>query len=230
MGTSVIINGLNGELGRVSSAINTSTINEKSGHIRKLLTTLEAHQSIEHGINANESLSQEGKAQALAKLGTNETAPGFKWLKTVVTRLQDIDGRYRDQFFTVDSGIKEAAERLPIFVYLWSKLDALDPSERITQFCQASEQDQVKVLAAMLENPLGPMINEEVKERALTERAKRLTPRDYENYQQNQLVLEFLLMARDWIARWLALEVRVDLSVIRTNLGDEIADALSVAA
>ena len=34
-------------------------------------------------------------------------------------------------------------------------------------------------------------------------------------------------MIRDWLARWLRLEVGVELSVIRTNFGDEIADALA---
>ena len=71
------------------------------------------------------------------------------------------------------------------------------------------------------------MINEDVKQRALAERAKRLFPNDYTNFEQTRLLLEFLITFRDWIARWLNQEVGVNLSVIRVNLGDEIADALS---
>lgn len=226
MGNSTIIAALQMELGHTVSGMTTDTLNEKRGDGLKLLTTLEAHQSVEHNINANESLSQAGKLDALKKLGTNETAPALKWTKNVIKEMQDKNQRYEQQFFTVDSGLKDMAERMPIFTYLWDRIDRLDPNERIKQFLQSAEQDQVVVLSAMLAHPLGPMINDEVRERALIERAKRLTPNDFTNYEQTQLMLEFLVMARDWIALWLNQEVGVEISVLRTNLGDEVADVL----
>ena len=124
-------------------------------------------------------------------------------------------------------GIDDAVERLLTYTYMWGKFDPMDQSARVTQFLQSAERNEVLIMAAMLENPLGAMVNEEVKERALTERAKRLTPNDYQNFEQNQILLEFLVVFKDWIARWLNQEVGVDLSVIRTNFGDEIADALT---
>ena len=66
------------------------------------------------------------------------------------------------------------------------------------------------------------MIDEQVKQRALVERARRLFPRDFENFEQNELQLEFLVTFRDWIVRWLREEVGVDIAVVRANLGDEI--------
>ena len=227
MGNSQIIAALNGELVHTLKGLSNEALKTKNEYIVKLLTTLDAHQSVENNINANESLSQAGKLDALKKLGTNETAPALKWTKIVVKEMQEKDQRYRTQFYTITSGIDNAVERMLFFTYLWGKLDMLDPNERIKQFLQASEQDDIKVMAAMLENPFGAMIDEEVKERALTERAKRLTPNDYQNFEQNQILLEFLVAFRDWIARWLNQEVGVDLSVIRTNFGDEIADALT---
>lgn len=230
MGTSTIIAGLNGELARQVKSASNETLPRKNELTTKALTTLEAHQSVEHNILSNLSLTQRGQAEALKKLGTNETAPALKWMKNVIKDMQDTDQGHRKRFFTITSGIDDLAERMPIFVYLWSKLDTLNPNERIKQFFQAAEQDQVKVLAAMLTNPLGAMVDEEVKERALTERAERLFPQQYDNFEQNAILLEHMTMVRDWIGRWLALEVGVDISVIRTNLGDEIADVLTTQA
>ena len=155
MGNSQIIAALNGELVHTLKGLSNEALKTKNEYIVKLLMTLDGHQSVENGIMANLSLSQQGQMDALRKLGTTDTAPSLKeTLRTEVAKLQARDQRLRDQFFTVDSGIKDLAERLPIFVYLWNRFDVLDPNARIKQFLQASEQDQVKVMAAMLENPL----------------------------------------------------------------------------
>ena len=222
MGNTQIIAALQMELGHAPSGMNTDSFNEKRGYAQKLLMNQEAHQSVKNGINANLSMSQQGQMAALKKPGNETTAPALKWMKNVIKEMQDKDQGYRQQFYAVTSGIENAVERLLWFTYLWDRLDPLDQSARVTQFLQASERDDLKVLAAMLENPFGPMVNEEVKTRALTERAQRLFPRDYEIFEQNALLLEFLTMARDWIARWLREEVGVDIAVVRANLGDEI--------
>lgn len=227
MGTPLLINAINMEAGHVPNDTTNDTLTTRIGYGSKMRAPLEAHLSAETTINANLSLSQQGRMEALKKVGTTVTAPGEKWMRKEISDLQEKDQRYRTQFFTIDSGMKEVAERMPTYVYLWSKLDSLDVSGRLTQFAQAAEADQVKVLAAMLENPFGPMIDEESKARVLTERAKQLFPKDYENFQQNALLLDFLVTFRDWIARWLAVEVGVPIDVIRTNFGDEIADTLT---
>jgi len=228
MGCSVIINALNGELARPVKSVRTEWLNRKNELTRKALFVLEQHQSEENKIISNESLTSQGKQEAIRTLATKETVPQLKWLRNVIKDLQETDQGYRKRFFTVTSGIENPEERMPTYVYLWGKLDALDPNERIKQFLQAAEADQLKVLAAMLENPLGAMVDEEVKERALTERAKRLFPQQYEAYEQNALLLEYLVMTRDWTGRWLGMEVGVEIKAIRDALGDEIADTLTV--
>ena len=222
MGTTQIISGIQMASEHVVNGSTPDTIIEKRTLGRKVLTPLEAHQSVAHGIMADLSKSQQGQMEAIKKAGTTTTAPAFKWMRNEIAKLQEKDQRYRTQFYTITSGIENAVEQAVMYSYLWSKLDPLDQSARVTQFLQASERDDLKVLAAMLENPFGPMVNEEVKTRALTERAQRLFPRDYEIFEQNALLLEFLTMARDWIARWLREEVGVDIAVVRANLGDEI--------
>lgn len=226
MGTSTIIAALQMASEHVVNGSTDDTIVEKRTFGRKLLMTLEEHQSEENKILSNLSLTQQGQAESLKKLATSETATGFKWIRPEIARLQEKDQRYRTQFFTITSGIDNAVERMLFFTYLWGKFDCMDQSARVTQFLQASEQDDIRGMAAMLEHPFGAMVNEEVKERALTARAKRLTPNDYQNFEQTQILLEFLVTFRDWIARWLALEVRVDIGVIRTNLGDVVGDFL----
>lgn len=225
MGSSVstINNGLTMELARPVKSAHTDTLNAKNEYIRNTLAPLEREASEEAKLAANESLSHQGKAEALKTFATRETVPALKWMRTEIEQRQAKDQRYRTQFFTIDSGLKDPTERLLTYTYLWNKFDLLDPSARITRFCQAADADEVKVMAAMLENPFGAMVADEVKERALTERAKRLTPRDYDNFEQNQILLEFLTMVREWVARWLFNEIHVEISVLRTNFGDDIA-------
>lgn len=205
-------------------ATHTETLEEKNKFAHRALTVLERYASEENKHAANESLSHQGKAQANKTFATNQTVPALKWLQTEIERLQAKDHRYRTQFFTIHSGIAGAVERMLMYTYLWPKLDPLDQSARVTRFSQAAAHDQLVVLSAMLEHPLGPMVEAEIKERVLTQRAKRLTPRDYDNFEQTQILLEFLVMVREWIAQWLFNEIRVEIPVLRTNFGDDIAD------
>ena len=225
MGSSVstINNGLTMELARPVKSAHTDTLNAKNEYIRNTLAPLEREASEEAKLAANESLSHQGKAQAIKTFATRETVPALAWIRKEIERLQAKDQRYRTQFFTIDSGLKDPTERLLTYTYLWSKFDSLDQKSRVTQLVHAANHDQLTVLGAMLGHPLEPMVNEEVKERVLAERAKRLTPRDYDNFEQNQILLEFLTMVREWVARWLFNEIHVEISVLRTNFGDEIA-------
>ncbi|HEV8329178.1 MAG TPA: hypothetical protein VGQ08_17010 [Nitrospiraceae bacterium] len=228
MGTSVIINALTGELTRVVKSVRSEWLKDKNKHINGMLEPLKQYEGEAAKNDANESLSQQGKRDANRIYATKETLPRLKDIPNAIKDLQEKDQRLRAQFFQIDSGIKDPAERMPTYSYLWHTLDALDPNERIARFCLAAEHDEVVVMAAMLENPLAPMVTEDVKERALSERAKRLYPKQYEAYEQIGLLLEFLVTFRDWIGRVLFGEVGVEIPVIRTNLGDAIADALDV--
>jgi hypothetical protein len=231
MGTSVgtKINAFQSELARPTKQTEkTQILNRKNELILKLLAVLEQHAAGEAKIFGNESLSGPGKQKALRTLGTNGTVLALKWLRNVIKDMQEADRGYRARFFTIDSGIKDPAVRMPTFTYLWSKLDTLAQKDLITQFLQAAQRDNEVVMAAMLEHPLGAMVNEKVKSQALTERAKRLTPQQYEAFEDNAILLEYLVMVRDWIARWLFGEVGVEIQPIRDALGDEIADALTV--
>ena len=227
MGSTTIIGMLNTQLGHSPKGISTDVLNERNTLILKLVKVLEAHDAAELKILRDESRSPAGKATALAKLGTDETTPALRWLGRVIEDRQAKDEGYRTRFFTIDSGITDVAERMAILVYLWTRLDVLDSNGCSVRFLLAAEENEVVILAAMLQNPGGVMVAEDVRLRALTERAKRLFPQQYDNFEQSQVVLELLVMIRDWLARWLALEVRVEIPVIRTNLGHEIADTLT---
>lgn len=230
MGTSIgtLLTAFQSELAQpTKQTVKSEILNRKNELILKLLAVLEQHAADEAKIFSNESLSGQGKQQALRRLG-NETAPRLKWIGNVIRDMEAVDQRFKTRFFTINSGIEDPAVRMPTFTYLWSKLDTLDPNERITRFSQAAEGNEVLVLAGMLANPLGAMVTEEVKERALIERAKRLTPREYENFEQNQLLLEYMTMVRDWVGRWLFGEVGVEIQPIREALGDALANALTV--
>ena len=215
------------ELVRAQKRTTTETLNRKNELLQKLLAVLESHESAENKINANESLTQQGKQAALAKLGTTETAPALKWLGRVVLDLEKTDQNYRQRFFTINSGIEDVAVRMPTYVYLWGKFDVLDQSARITRFSLAAEHDEIKVLGAMLEHPEGPQVTVDVKERALIERAKRLTPQQVEAFEQNGILLEYFVMVRAWIGRWLFGEVGAEIPVLRDALGDAVGDMLS---
>lgn len=219
-----ILSALNMELTRAMPQMTSDSLNVKRQYIKDLLTTMEAHQSVEKGILANLGLNQVGQMTQIKKLATETTIPALKWLKPEIEKVDAIVQRLKAEFLTVDSTIKDPAERISTFIYLWQKLDVLDPNARIKRFALAAEHDEAKTLSAMLSHPEGEMIPPDMKERVLFERAQRLRPQDFENYEQAELLSEFLTMIRDWIARWLVEEVRVDPAIVNINLGANIAE------
>lgn len=227
MGTALMISALDNENGRAQPGTTTDSVNEKNALIMKIRGVLEAHDAAAETIQKDQARSEQGKAEAIKRIGTEQTAPALKFLRRVIEALEAKDEGYRKRFFSIDSGITDIVERMAVFTYLWGRLDTLDPSARMTQFAQAAEQDQVRVLVSMLEHPLvDTLVSEDVRERVLTERAKRLFPKPYANFEQTQIVLGFLTMIRNWIGTWL-LEIGVPLEAIRSALGDEIANALT---
>ena len=227
MSATTILNMLNAQLGFSPKTLSTDVLNERNSILIKLTKVLEGHDASELLILRDESRTQSGKAAALKTPGTDETSPALKFMKNIIDGLETKDANYRKRFFSVDSGIVNITERMAVFGYLWNKFDTLDQSARVTQFAQAAEQDQVRVLASMLEHPLvDTMVSDDVRQRTLTARARRLYPQPYDNFEQNQVVLELLVMIRDWLGRWLGIELRVEISILRTNLGDAVGDFL----
>ncbi len=219
-----ILAALNGELAHTVHAMTNDTLMEKIADIKKLSTTLEDHQREDHKIMSDLGLSQQGQMEKLKKLAIDKTIPSLKWLKDKIEKLDANAQRLRSEFLTIDSGIKDPTERIQIYVYLWGKLDGLDANARAKRFLIAAEADEVKTLAAILAHPEGEMVDQEIKERALFERAKRLKPQDHETFEQAELLSEFLTTMRDWMSRWLAEEIGVEPNILRTNLGAELTD------
>ena len=228
MSATTIINMLNVQLGHSPRSLSTDVLTERNAIILKLIKVLETHDVDELIILKDESRSPAGKLAALKKLGTDETAPSLKFMRNIIDGLETKDANYRKRFFTVDAGITNIVERMAIMSYLWVKLDVLNSAGCSTRFLRAAEQDEVVVLSAMLTNPGGVLVAEDVRVRALNERAQRLYPEPYANFEQNQVVLELLVMIRDWVARWLNQEIGVPVEAIRTNLGDDAATRLDV--
>ena len=228
MSTSTMHSALHTALGHSEKGTTTDGLNERNALILKIMGVLETYDSSELIILKDESRSQQGKLEALKKLATDETSPSLKWLRRVIEALQTKDENFRTRFFTIDSGITNIVERMAILAYLWNRLDVLDSNGRNVRFLRAAEKDEIVVLSAMLTNPWGVMVGEDLKQRALTERARRLFPQPFASFEQNQILLEFLTMIRDWLGRWLGLELRVEIPVLRENLGNEVADFLTV--
>lgn len=226
MSATTILGMLNTQLGHSPKGLSTAVLNERNAAILKVVKTLEEHDADELLILRDESRSPAGKAEALKKLGTEKTAPSLRWLRRIVEALELKNENYRAKFFTVDSGITNVVEKMAIMSYLWNRFDVLDGPQCGTRFLLAAERDEVLVLAALLTNPFGVAVPDDVRLRGLSERAERLYPQPYNNFQENQIVLELLTMIRDWLARWLALELRVEIPVLRENLGDAVGDFL----
>ena len=228
MSATTMIGMLNTQLGHSPKGLSTDVLTERNTLILKLIKVLETHDADELLILRDESRSQQGKLEALKKLGTEQTAPSLKFMKSVIDALQTKDQNYRKRFFTVDSGITNIVEKMGVMSYLWNRFDVLDGPQCSTRFLRAAEVDEVVVLSALLTNPGGVLVDADVQRRALTDRAQRLYPQQYENFTQNQIVLELLTMIRDWFGRWLNQEIGVPVEVVRTNLGDNAATRLDV--
>jgi uncharacterized protein YhaN len=212
-----------------NTGLTTDSFNTKRTHIRDTKTLLEEFQREDHKIMANLGLSQQGQREKLKKYAIDETIKNLKWQKKEIEDLEAKVKRLRSEFLAVDSTIKDPAERISTFIYLWQKLDVLDPNGRTKRFALAGEKDEVKTLAAMLSHPEGEMVPQDVKERVLFERAARLRPQDHTNLEQAELLLEFLVMIRDWISKWLSEEIGVEPKILRDNLGADIADVPQLA-
>jgi hypothetical protein len=145
------------------------------------------------------------------------------WLKNLVTKHEGEDKDFRTRLYTVTSPVKDNDIRRELRNgEIRSLLVGQNQAERDRQFLLAAEQDRDEVLDAMLDSPMGPMVSEEMKQRALDARAKRQQPNDYAGFQQNTLRLDYARVLQELIGRRLY-SIGVDAAKIKTVLGVTVA-------
>ena len=218
MQASTLIVNLKHQLGPIGSGWAPATVETKDGWVNKFIAELtEEYERPELAILRNEHLNQNGKMAAISKLGTN-FLDTVAWLKTAATKRENEDQRLRTFLYAVNPPIKDDFRRDLRNREVRDFLNGQKPVERDQHFLLAAEQDRDEVLDAMLTGPLGPMVSGEIKKRALDSRAQRQHPNDYAGFQQNTLLLDFINMLRELIARRLY-GIGVDPSKIKGVLG-----------
>lgn len=223
MAPQTIIVNLKTQRGMIGKGWSPSSIATRDGWLNRLIEELEEeYEAPELKILSNEHLNPAGKTAAIRDLGTTFLS-NLAWLKTAATRLEGEDRGFRTRLYVVRSPIKDNdIRREQRNGEIRSLLVGLNQAERDKQFLLAAEQDRDEVLDAMLDSPLGPMVSEEMRQRALDARAKRQQPNDYAAFQQNTLLLDYVHMLQDLIGRRLY-SIGVDAAKIKDVLGVTVA-------
>lgn len=221
----LIVN-LRNELGHIGSDWAPTTIETRNDWLTRLISELTDYDADELKILRNEHLNQTGKMAGIAALATTllET---LAWLKTAVTKREDEDTRLRTFLYTVTPPIKDDLRRELRNGEIRRTVAGQSQPERDKQFLLAAQEDKDEVLTAMLDNPLGPMVSDDMKRRALEARAQRLHPNDYAGFQQNTLLLNYVHMLQELIGRRLY-AIGVDAAKIKTGLGATVTSAEQV--
>ncbi|MFO0699750.1 MAG: hypothetical protein U0236_11010 [Nitrospira sp.] len=199
----------------------------RNGWVTKLRQkNLEPHAVMEAKIQGDKSLSEQGKREKLRTLAETQTLPGLPWIARVHSAQMKEHEGFRTRFFTLVPDIQNnEALRFMILKEIRDREYTGDRNARNARFLKAGLDDEVLVLSAALEYRGPAFIDSEVRERVLLARAQRLQPERFEAYQQNQLLLEWIQMLRDWCASWL-LELGVPPTVIDRTLETELATSL----
>ncbi|MBX3347783.1 MAG: hypothetical protein KF747_03480 [Nitrospira sp.] len=222
MSAQTLIVNLKTQLGVIGKGWSQGSIATRDGWLNRLITELEEeYEGPESKILNNEHLNQAGKMAAIRNLGT-KFLPTVAWLKTAATRLGGEDKGFRTLLYAVKSPIKDELRRELRNGDIRRLLVGQNQAERDTQFFLAAEQDRDEVLDAMLDSPMGPMVSEEMKQRALDARAQRQHPNDYAAFQQNTLLLEYAHMLQELVGRRLY-GIGVDAAKIKDVLGVTVA-------
>lgn len=200
-----------------------SSIATRDGWLNRLITELEEeYEGPELKILSNEHLNPAGKTAAIRDLGTRFLST-LAWLKTAATRLDGEDQGFRTRLYAVKSPIKDNdLRREQRNGEIRSVLVGLNQAEQDKQFLLAVEQDRDEVLDAMLDSPMGPMVGDEMRQRALDARAKRQQPNDYAAFEQNTLLLDYVHMLQELLGRRLY-GIGVDAAKIKDVLGVTVA-------
>mgnify|MGYP001170082748 FL=1 len=196
---------LSGELSRSKLSMATFILNRRNELLHGVLGNVEKFEAIENKILADRFMSDEGKRVKL----TEEATKALDTFKGFASKIQDVEDnlrQLRNRLFVVErpKGTEIVQLRqLHREQEIRAHYEGLTQSELDVAFLNASEQDRDETLLAFLDAPWGPMVNEDIKGRALDARAKRVFPKDYEIFKQNEGLLEILNMVRDSLATWL---------------------------
>lgn len=222
MSAQTLITNLHTQRGEIGKDWSTESLNTRVGWLNKLIAQLEQYDADELKIRSNEHLNPAGKISAIRELG-EKLLSTVEWLKNLVTKHEGEDKGFRTRLYTVQSPVKDNdIRREQRNGEIRSLLVGQNQAERDRHFLLAAEADRDEVLDAMLDSPMGPMVSEEMKHRALDARAKRQQPNDYAAFEQNTLLLEYVHMLRDLIGRRLY-SIGVDAAKIKVVLGVTVA-------
>lgn len=223
MSAQTLIANLKSWRGMIGKGWGPGAIETRDGWLTKLIRELgEDYDAPESNILSNEHLNPAGKTAAIRDLGM-KFLPTLAWLKTAATRLEGEDKGFRTRLYAVKSPIKDNdIRREQRNGEIRGLLVGQNQAERDKEFLLAAEQDRDEVLDALLDSPMGPMVSEEMRQRALDARAKRQQPNDYAGFQQNTLLLEYVHMLQDLIGRRLY-GIGVDAAKIKDVLGVTVA-------
>lgn len=221
MSAQTLITNLHSQRGEIGKDWSTESLNTRVGWLNKLIAQLEQYDADELNIRSNEHLNPAGKMSAIRERGAKLLST-VDWLKNLVTKHEGEDQGFRTRLYAVKSPIKDDLRRELRNGDIRRLLVGQNQAERDTQFLLAADQDRDEVLDAMLDSPMGPMVSEEIEQRALDTRAKRQQPNDYAAFQQNTLLLEYVHMLQDLIGRRLY-SIGVDAAKIKNVLGVIVA-------
>lgn len=180
--------------------------NLRNGWLSKLIDQLEGYHARELKILRDESLTQNGKMTAIRKLA-EAFATDLAWIKHLVAKHSQDEARLRANLLSVPPVVENPVVREMRNQEIRRQLIGQSQAERDTAFLFAAEHDNSETLFALLDTPTTPLVSDEMKDRVLEARAKRLHPEMFANFQTNQLALEFAsmlveLMARQPCCRW----------------------------
>ncbi len=193
------------EMINMRGSMKTDVFNRKAELLRPVLEKVERFEATENKTLADRYTSDEGKRVKLTE-EASKTLAEFKGFASKIQDVEELLGRLRTRLFVVErpKGTEIfALGQLHLEQEIRAHYDSLTPSELDTEFLKASEQDRDQTLLAFLDAPWGPMVSEDIKKRALDTRAKRVFPKEYETFQQNEELLEILNMVRNSLAMWL---------------------------
>ena len=208
--------------GEVGKGWGPGAIETREGWINRLVSELEEYDAAELKILSNEHLNPAGKMAAIRERGTTFLST-VAWLKTAATRLEGQDQGFRTRLYAVKSPIQDNDVRRELRnVEIRGWLVGQNQAERDKQFFLAAQEARDEVLDAMLTGPMGLMVSDEMRQRALDTRAQRQQPNDYAAFQQNTLLFEYIHMLQDLIGRRLY-SIGVDAAKIQDILGVTVA-------
>lgn len=217
MSAQTLITNLTHQLGQIGKGWSPGSIETRDTWLRDLIAQLMEYDADELKTLRNEHLNQAGKMASIAEKGTKFLST-VAWLKARATKREAEDQGFRTRLYAVTSPIKDEWRRELRNGEIRRFLARLNQAERDRHFLLASQEDRDEMLDAMLDSPMGPMVSEEMKQRALDARAQRVHGNDYLGFQQNTLLLDFIHMLQELIGRRLY-AIGVDASKIKDILG-----------